>query len=193
MRFGCPPSLIRTRLQQPVSVTSLPFPHSGVASVACWPRPQPWPRQQQQPAEHAAPTHHLIKWVGDCFVMATFMWHSNSIWLSMPFGPAPSGIVAPFLRHCQNLLFITCPPGLDPAKIRIVPEGLDTTLWDPARHNTISVSRLDLRQAAGPLAPPAASLSGNITGPVGPTLSAPHDPANKPYSGCHTVCCWVCI
>ncbi|WIA14538.1 hypothetical protein OEZ85_003055 [Tetradesmus obliquus] len=48
--------------------------------------------------------------------------------------------------------------GVDPAKIRVVPEAIDTDLWDPARYSPANLTRLGLVQATGPPAGPNASL-----------------------------------
>jgi hypothetical protein len=38
---------------------------------------------------------------------------------------------------------------VDPSKIRIVPEGIDTAVWDPARYKPVNISKLALQQATG--------------------------------------------
>jgi hypothetical protein len=48
--------------------------------------------------------------------------------------------------------------GVNPAKIRVVPEAIDTDLWDPARYSPVNLTRLGLVQATGPPAGPNASL-----------------------------------
>jgi hypothetical protein len=48
--------------------------------------------------------------------------------------------------------------GVDPAKIRVVPEAIDTELWDPARYSPVNLSRLGLVQATGPPCDPNTSL-----------------------------------
>eukprot|EP00775_Hariotina_reticulata_P003926 gene3926-4180_t len=47
--------------------------------------------------------------------------------------------------------------GVDPAKIRIVPEGLDTAFWDPAKYSAVNLSALNLVQATGPAGGPNSS------------------------------------
>jgi hypothetical protein len=101
--------------------------------------------------------------------------------------PGKDDITVEKYLQFQLHTFNCCPvclglAGVDPAKIRIVPEGLDTTLWDPARHKAINVSKLDLQQATGPLAPAAASLPGSKSGPMTQAQTA-----NKPYSECHLI------
>jgi hypothetical protein len=68
--------------------------------------------------------------------------------------------------------------GVDPAKIRIVPEGLDTTFWDPSKHKPINITKLNLQQATGPVGGAAVRLSGTrLGGSVDAT-----EKVTKPYS-----------
>lgn len=68
--------------------------------------------------------------------------------------------------------------GVDPDKIRIVPEGIDTTFWDPAKHKPINISKLDLQQATGPTAKPNVRLPGS-RGPS--SLNGTQAASSKPY------------
>lgn len=72
-----------------------------------------------------------------------------------------SPLSRPFNTHALHL-FVPTPQqtGVDPAKIRIVPEGLDTDLWDPALHKPVNISKLQLQQATGPLAQPTSRTAG---------------------------------
>lgn len=82
---------------------------------------------------------------------------------------------------CCGTCVCCCVAGVDPAKIRIVPEGIDTTVWDPALHRPINVSKLDLRQATGPPSGPVARLKGSNGGPS-LNASSSAAAAARPYS-----------
>jgi hypothetical protein len=68
---------------------------------------------------------------------------------------------------------VGCPVGVDPAKIRIVPEGLDTTFWDPAKYSAVNLSALNLRQATGP--------EGGANSSVPTGMAAAAGTPSKPY------------
>jgi hypothetical protein len=69
-----------------------------------------------------------------------------------------------------------CTAGVDPAKIRVVPEAIDTDLWDPARYNPVSLSTLGLVQATGPPCDPNATLpaANNLRGKLPVTRKKPY-------------------
>lgn len=64
--------------------------------------------------------------------------------------------------------------GVDPSKIRVVPQGVDTGFWDPTRFAPINLTTLKFSQATGPSAGPNSTLQGRSTA----------NKSTKPYSEC---------
>eukprot|EP00878_Enallax_costatus_P012438 GHUV01012989.1.p1 GENE.GHUV01012989.1~~GHUV01012989.1.p1 ORF type:complete len:333 (+),score=34.97 GHUV01012989.1:304-1302(+) len=53
--------------------------------------------------------------------------------------------------------------GIDPSKIRVVPQGVDTDFWDPAKYAPVNLTTLNLVQATGPAVGPNSTLPGTRT------------------------------